>query len=370
MQDRTLGKNDLSSPCDPGRWDSQTGQYIPPKQTWEVHAVEVGDVDAPDVWLSKPGGEYCLAASFHFPGFSFPSGVGVLPNGIAYSPSPFVLHYAQDPYNSWNVKASSSRSIGAMEHWDWLPGIMLVDETTHYSLPSNELSAVAGTERADNDARVFHGLYDDTKHGQHLDSFLQAVNAITGPGWANWPFGHRQLEHAVMCWLRPGAVLPDVVLLLGVRQFGAKFSYWRKGLYTPGEKLGAWLQSPPKWDCRQAMRFLYQANLLAKDGSGELAVVSAIAALEHASAEILLYLTGRNAAAVQSAYGRCKFLSRFDKVLPNYGLKLPSAVFVALKAAYLARNRVAHALTAVKQEDAVRHVRAVEDVLVWYIANV
>jgi hypothetical protein len=237
-------------------------------------------------------------------------------------------------------------------------------------LPSNELSAVAATEWADSDARIFHGLYDNSKHGEHLDVFLQAVNAITGPGWANWPFGHRQLEHAVMCWLRPGTTLPEVIFLLGVRQSGAKFSYRRKGLYEPGERLGAWLQSPPKWDCRQAMRFLYQANLLAKDGLAELAVVSAIAALENASAEILLYLTGGNAAVVQSTFGKCRFLSRFDKVLPNYGPKLPSAEFAAMKAAYLARNGVAHALAPVKQEDAIRHVAAVEDALVWYMANV
>ena len=71
------------------------------------------------------------------------------------------------------------------------------------------------------------------------------------------------------------------------------------------------------------MRFLYQANLLAKDGLAELAVVSAIAAVENATAEILLYLAGGNAAVVQSVFGKCKFLNRFDKVLPNYGPKLP-----------------------------------------------
>lgn len=355
----------------PARWDSHTGEYIPPKLTWNVDADEIADgVDTPEMWFSKPAGDYRLAASFHFPGFSFPSGAGLLPNGIAYSQSPFLLHHTQDPYNSWSVRASTKEVTGPMEYWDWLPGIMLVDEKTNYSLPSDELSAVAGTEWADNDARIFHGLYDDTKHSEHLDVFLQAANAVTGPGWANWPFGHRQLEHAVMCWLRPGNALPDVLLLLSVRQSGAKFSYRRKGLYDPGERLGAWLQSPPKWDCRQAMRFLYQGHLLAKDGLPELAVVSAIAALENASAEILLYLTGGNAAMVRSAFGRCKFLSRFDKMLPHYGPRLPSAEFAAVKAAYLARNRVAHALSPVGQDEAIQHVRAVENALVWYIANV
>ena len=365
------GMNDTAHLHDAARWDPNTGHYVPPNLTWQPDAVDLArGADTPDVWLSKPGSDYRLAASFHLPGFNFPSGNGRLQNGIAYAPSPFVLHHVQDPYNSWNVKASSLRGSGPMEHWDWLPGIMLIDETTNYSLPSNELSAFAGTEWADNDARVFHGLYDDAKHDEHLDAFLQAVNAITGPGWANWPFGHRQLEHAVMCWLRPGATLPDVVLLLSIRQAAVKFSYRRKGLYDPGDKLGAWLQSPPKWDCRQAMRFLYQADLLAKDGLGELAVVSAIAALENASAEILLYLSGGNAKLVQTEFGKCKFLSRFDKVLPKYGATLPTAEFTAMKAAYLARNGVAHAGAPVSQENAIRHVGAVEDTLVWYIANV
>jgi hypothetical protein len=118
------------------------------------------------------------------------------------------------------------------------------------------------------------------------------------------------------------------------------------------------------------MRFLYQADLLAKDGLGELAVVSAIAALENASAEILLYLSGGNTKLVQSEFGKCKFLSRFDKVLPKHGATLPPVEFVGMKAAYLARNGVAHAGAPVTQGAAIRHVGAVEDTLVWYIANV
>jgi hypothetical protein len=370
MQDIIQGKEDNSPTANPIRWDEKTGQYLVPSLTWQVDAIEVGSVGVPEAWLSRPGGQYRLATSFHFPGFNLPSGDGALPNGITYSPSSFVLHHVQDPYNSWNVRASTKEVAGPMEYWDWLPGIMLVDEQTGYSLPSDELSAVAGTEWADNDARIFHGLHDHARHSEHLDVFLQAVNAITGPGWANWPFGHRQLKHAVMCWLRPGATLPDVVLLLGVRQSAVKFSYRPKGIYDPGKMLGAWLQKPPRWDCRQAMRFLYQASLLAKDGLPELAVVSAIAALENASAEILLYLTGGNAAAVQAAFGKCKFLSRFDKVLPSFGPKLPSTEFSALKAAYLARNGVAHALAPVRQEEAIRHVGAIENALAWYLAHV
>lgn len=98
--------------------------------------------------------------------------------------------------------------------------------------------------------------------------------------------------------------------------------------------------------------------------------MSAIAALENTSAEILLYLTGGDVALVQSTFDKCRFLSRFDKVLPSYGPKLPAAEFSAVKAAYLARNQVSHALAPVRQEDSIRHVRAVEDALIWYIANI
>jgi hypothetical protein len=256
-----------------------------------------------------------------------------------------------------------------MEHWDWLTGILLVDEAVSYTLPAEELSAFAGTEWADNDPRVFHGLASDTEYEQHVRRFLHYANEITGPGWANWPFGRRQLEHAVMCWVLPGSELPELLLLLSVRQFGAKFSYWPQGLYHPGEELGAWLRRPPTWDCRQAMRFLYQSKLLATDGLAELAVVSAIAGVENATAEILLFLTG-SAEIVRRRFGRCKFLSRFDRVLPEFGVTLPTALFDSLKVAYLARNQVAHAIAPIGQQAAENHVRAVEDVLRWYLANV
>ena len=359
------------SPNRADRWNGHTGRYAPPSLTWQVDAVSVaGETNIPEAWLSKPGGEYNLGVSFHFPAFNVPAGQGRLPTDITFGPSPFFLHHVQDPYNSWNVNASTTRVIGPMEHWDWLPGILLVDETTAYSLPLEELAAFAGTEWADNDPRIFHGLYDDAAQWEHLQSFLQAANVITGPGWANWPFGHRQLEHAVMCWVRPGVRLPDVILLLAARQSGAKFSYPRHDLYDPGNQLGAWLDRPQKWDCRQAMRFIYQARLLASDGLAELSVVSAIAALENASTEILFYLVGGQTAVVESELRRCKFLSRFDKVLPKHGASLPAPEFTRMKAAYFARNDVAHALLPLSREDAIRHVAAVEDVLAWYVANV
>jgi hypothetical protein len=332
--------------------------------------VDLGRDDLPDAWLSRLGGEYFLGASFHFPAFNFPASSDHFSVNISYTASPFSLHHTQDPYNSWAVTASAKNTAGPMEHWDWLPGVLIVDESAKYTLPAEELSGFAGCEWADNDKRVFHGLLDQNTYDTKLNNFLHVINQVTGPGWANWPFGHRQLEHAVMCWLRPGDTLPEVLLLLGIRQSGAKFSYRRRDLYNPGRELGAWMRHPKTWDCRQAMRFVYNSALLAHDGLPELAVVSAIAALENASAEILLFLGGGNPGIVKSEFGKCKFLSRFDKVLPKYGTTLPAGLFTALKAAYLARNKVAHAAAPVSQSDAVLHVHAAEDVLAWYMANV
>jgi hypothetical protein len=117
--------NDKPPLHNPSKWDSRTGLYVPPRLTWQIDVVEiVGRDDAPDVWLSKPDGEHRLAASFHFPEFNFPSGHGRLQNGIAYTPSPFLLHHVQDPYNSWNVKASSMRG-------KWLNGALGLAARNH-----------------------------------------------------------------------------------------------------------------------------------------------------------------------------------------------------------------------------------------------
>ena len=353
------------------RWDNTSGRYLAPKQTWQKDLlVDEEESDLPDVWLSRPGGEYHIAASFHFPYFKFPTGTGKIGNNIIYRTSPFLLHHTQDPYNSWNVTASTRHALDCTDHWDWLPGILLINESQKFTLPADELSAYAGTELADNDPREFHGFLDGEVYEDYVREFIDAANQITGPGWANWPFGHRQLEHAVMCWVQPGIAMPEVLLLLSVRQAGAKFSYYKKSLYNPGEKLGAWLQKPPTWDCRQAMRFIYQASLLAHDGMSELSLVSAIASLENATVEILSFLTNGNATLLQKEFSRCKFLNRFDKILPKYGVILPINLFDSLKTVYFARNNVAHLLTPINQSDALIYVRTIEDILAWYLAHV
>ena len=91
-----------------------------------------------------------------------------------------------------------------------------------------------------------------------------------------------------MGWLAPGSDLPELLVLQATKQLASKFAYVRRDLYRPGEHLGAWQQPPKTWDCRQSMKFLYIAELLAQDGLPELAIVSAISATERASAEIML----------------------------------------------------------------------------------
>src|SRR4051812_14409685 len=117
------------------KWDSQSGRYLPPELTWQADLqVDEEESDLPDIWLSRPGGKYHIAASFHFPGLTFPESAGYIGPHIFYSLSPFFLYHTQDPYNSWNVTASTQGSSGCMDYWDWLPGILLIDRSTFYTL--------------------------------------------------------------------------------------------------------------------------------------------------------------------------------------------------------------------------------------------
>lgn len=141
-------------------WDADTGRYIPPSKTWKIDIDQiVGRGDLPDAWLSRPGGEYFLGASFHFAPYNFPSGSGYSASRMSYAPSPFFLHYSQDHFNSWNVMASTKRGLGLKEYWDWLPGIFIVDESVKYTLPSEERFAKVATDlETGRESRIF-GLF-------------------------------------------------------------------------------------------------------------------------------------------------------------------------------------------------------------------
>jgi hypothetical protein len=166
-------------------------------------------------------------------------------------------------------------------------------------------------------------------------------------------------------------MMPELLLLASTRQFGAKFSYWNERLYHPGDKLGWWQVKPKNtWDCRQALRFLYHSKIMLADGLPEMALSASIACLENATAEILLYLLNSDKGKVETELRKCRFLDRFDKLLPKFGVRLPNDMFKSLKLAYFARNGIIHGLRPISFEKARNHLQDIEDVLVWYWENV
>jgi hypothetical protein len=352
-------------------WDDETGQYWTLDSIWNL-AEDLRGSESPldplEGWLSRPGGNHHIGLSFHFSSHSFPEGEGVIDGNYHYSVAPFLLHSVQDPYNSWGVNARlrNRSSDDGMEYWHWLPGIQIVDLSQNFTLPDIELSGSAGCEWTDNDYRVYCGFYDVEHYSQILQDFLRLVNRLTGPGWAGWPFGERQLTRAVMFWTKSPKTVPEILLLASPPQFGEKHVHLDERLFHPGEKLGAWELRPPLWDCRQSLRFLHQAKLMLADGLPEMAVSTGIAALENASAEILLYVLGGDKSKAESVLGRCRFLNRFDTILPDYDVKLPPDLFSALRDAYLSRNGVIHGLRPILPEDAAKHLETIERVLIWY----
>jgi hypothetical protein len=247
---------------------------------------------------------------------------------------------------------------------------MLLDTSIRYSLPDAKLSEYAGCEWADNDFRVFCGFFDVERYHRLMAHFLSAINQLTGPGWAGWPFGIRQLADAVVVWSKSVDALPEVLLLASTRQHGVKHAYLNQSLYCPIDRIGAWTEQPHGWDCRQAVRFLYQARLMLHDGLPEIALGAAISSLENASAEALLHLLGGNASRVEQELDGCRFLDRFDGLLPRYGASLPHSLFLRLREAYFARNGVVHGLRPVTPEKAVEHLDTIEEVLVWLWDNI
>lgn len=352
-------------------WNEETGEYKTLSAFLEGFGEDVSAFDLakedPNKWFSKPGGNYQIGISFHYPPFTFAEGSGIFENRYTFRPSPFILNTHQDPYNSWGVNARLSKSFSPSEDfWDWNPGIMIVDTQTQFTLPSEELSLFAGCEWADNDFRIFHGLYSNEIFDQLVFSTLKVINRITGPGWVNWPFGNRQLAEAVLFWISTDSDIPELMLQAAVKQENAKFVYLGNDLYNPGDTLGAWEKAVDSWDCRQAIRFLYQSKLLFKDGLPEMALSCAIASLENASAEILTFLVHGNNEIVENELNNIRFLDRFDKVLPKYKASIPKPLFEKLRKAYFARNGIVHGLRPVKLEQASEYLETIEEVLKWY----
>ncbi len=353
-------------------WDTETGYYKIPSVIWKYLETDIPK-NAPDIWLSKPGGSHFLGMSFHFAPYNFPVGKGNLDNRFTYSVAPYHLGIIQDPFNSWGVKACLTvfLNYGPMEYWDWLPGILVVDTSIKYSLPDTKLAAFSGTEWADNDFRIFCGLYDLKAYDALIQNQLEIINRLTGPGWAGWPFGRRQLSESVITWVNSKTMLPEILLLASVRQFGVKYSNLNRRLYHLGDILGGWEEKPKEtWDSRQSLRFLYQAKIMMADGLPEIALSTSIASLENAIAEVLLFLLNGQSDKVKMMLKGYKFLERFDKLLPKYGVQLPKTMFQLLRQAYFARNEVVHGLKPINTEKAEIHLQEIENVIVWFSENV
>lgn len=365
----SISKDNLKQE-DLNKWDLDSGTWYEPAPLW---ALDQGIPDgAPDCWLSSAGGDYYLGMSFHLPPFTIPKGNGTTSSGINYHPSSFVLARNQDPYNSWGVNAVknefSKRNV--MTFWDWLPGVTLYDTSIKYTLPSPELSAFAGTEWADNDSRVFHGLNSNEVHANVLTTYLRAINEITGPGFAGWPFGYRQLAHAVIIWIHSKTKDIHSMLLAGTVQSSDRFHYANHKLYFPGDELGAWLKKPPTWDCRQVLKFFYKSRLLLRDGFHEIALVAASSAVETAFYEIVLFLEANNVVLAKNKIKQNTFMNRANLLIASYGYVLPSALTLSLRNAYKARNSIAHELNSFSHEMASQHINGLESVIEWYFEHI
>jgi hypothetical protein len=350
-------------------WNVETGLYQIPEAPEDLELADLAQENAPDIWLSKPGGNHYLGISFHSLPHNFPDGHGRLENRYEFSVAPYHLKVMQFSYNSWEVSACLNHFdyLSYGEYWDWLPGVLIVDTGVKYTLPDATLAAIAGL----GDYRAFCGLYDVDAYDMFVQKSLELINRLTGPGWAGWPYGQRQLAESVVAWVNADTMLPELLLLTSTRENGAKYSDWNKRLYHPGDILGGWEKELTNtWDCRQALKFLYQSQIMLKDGLPEMALSAAIASLENASAEVLLFLVGNDKQKTDSELKQCRFLDRFDKLLPKYGASLPKDLFEALKEAYLARNGIVHGLQIVGPEKARAHLQAIEDAMVWYWENV
>lgn len=351
-------------------WNIKNGRWRKPSQIWNIDK-NIPD-NAPDSWLSKPGGDYYIGISFHISPFTIIAGNGLLDSSTHFKASDFYLARNHDPYNSWGVNAVKRDFIrsGCMEHWDWLPGITIINKDEKYTLPSEELSAFAGTEWADNDPRIFHGIFSDDIRNKLIAKYIEDINSITGPRFSGWPFGHRQLKDAVFIWVHAESEEVHAMLLASIVQFGDKHCYFNNNLYDPGSKLGSWTNKPNSWDCRQVLKFLYKSRILLDDGFHEIALIAASSAVERAFFEIVLFLENNDALKAENKIKAHSFKERAKTLISSYGFNLPQPLFDRLTDAYKARNSITHELNTYSHYVAKDHINHLESVIEWYYKNI
>ena len=70
-------------------WHAETGIWCQSSLIWDVDQ-SIPD-DAPDVWFSKPNGDYYIGMSFHFSPFTFVKGNGLTDSNFSFKKSDFYL---------------------------------------------------------------------------------------------------------------------------------------------------------------------------------------------------------------------------------------------------------------------------------------
>ena len=63
-------------------WHAETGIWCQSSLIWDVDQ-SIPD-DAPDVWFSKPNGDYYIGMSFHFSPFTFVKGNGLTDSNFSF----------------------------------------------------------------------------------------------------------------------------------------------------------------------------------------------------------------------------------------------------------------------------------------------
>ncbi|MBW4218685.1 hypothetical protein JW314_01735 [Enterobacter roggenkampii] len=352
-------------------WDSISGKWQHPEAIWNIN--ETFPDDFPDCWLSRPGGSHFLGMSFHFSPYTFAiDGEGDYGSDIHYYPSDFYLNRSHDPYNSWGVSAikKEKSKTDVMTFWDHLPGVIVYDKTALFTLPDKRLSSLAGTEATDNDFRIFHGLFDNESRDKLVSKYLEAINSITGPRFAGWPFGNNQLINSVFVWINSANHNIDAMLQVRSIQHGERYTWLDDKLYDPGNHLGSWDIAPATWECRNVIKAIYKSKLLLEDGFHEIALTSAISAVERTFFEIVLFKEHGNISTAQNKIKSKTFMNRAKLLLPSYGYILPTPMINNLKSAYSDRNAIAHTIAPQPYEKIAEHISKLVKIIEWYYKNV
>lgn len=358
-------------------WNLDTGEYRFPSlksdfqydeifdQAWDYSEQRVSDLA--ESWLSRPGGEYFLGISFHYPSLHGANGIGTYLGKFHYSPSPFLLSTNQEDFGNWHVNAclcGSRSKRGLQEGWEWQPGVLILDRSMRYTLPGIELSAISGSEIAEDDYRLYYGFYDYNRYHQLTSDFLSAINNLTGPGWPEWPFGRKQLSNAALVWTKSENALPDLLLLAQSPQHGRKRAYLRSLLSDKSPSLIGETPST-KWKLSKSVRLLNQTKLLLHDGFVESSVLTAVLSMRLAVSEVLGYLDRSLHVEKLHGFNQSTLLELFTEVLPRHQVIMPESLLESLRTLSSLEGNLYNNNILPRSELNYETIESIEDILVW-----